>query len=170
MRLFTAILFDDKVKNELYFIRNRLKDMSVKGTFTNFENFHLTLVFLGEVEGRKTDAIKKAIDKVQFESFAFSFDRIGKFRRTDGDIYWVGIAQNEKLLKLQKELSDNLALLGFEKSDFNLHITLGRRVVLKESVNVYDKIRLQSNLQTTVKRISLMKSENINGVLTYTEI
>lgn len=50
MRLFTAILFDDKVKNELYFIRNRLKDMSVKGTFTNFENFHLTLVFLGEVE------------------------------------------------------------------------------------------------------------------------
>lgn len=170
MRLFTAILFDDKVKIELNTIKNKIKDLSLKGTFTDVNNLHLTLVFLGEVDVKNIEAIKSAINKVKFDKFNFNLNRLGRFKRDDGDIYWVGIEHNEALLKLQKELSYNLSLLGFEQNDFKPHITLGRRVVLKNGVNVQDSIKLTSDLHANVNKISLMKSERINGLLTYTEI
>ena len=44
MRLFIAINFDDKIKDELCLLIDKLKNYSVSGNFTKRENLHLTLV------------------------------------------------------------------------------------------------------------------------------
>ena len=48
MRLFTAINFDDNIKDALSAAISELKARGIRGTFTLRENLHLTLVFLGE--------------------------------------------------------------------------------------------------------------------------
>ena len=64
-----------------------------------------------------------------------------------------------------EELSDKLIAAGFNLDKRSIpHITLGRRVMTKESPWTIRPFR------ETVSRIDLMKSERINGKLTYTAI
>ena len=58
MRLFTAICFDEETKNALFAARNFAKNFS-EGNFSEKENLHLTLVFIGETE--RTEEIKSAL-------------------------------------------------------------------------------------------------------------
>ena len=69
MRLFIAINFDDKIKDELCLLTDELKNYSVSGNFTRRENLHLTLVFIGETPSNKITSIKSAIDNIQQQPF-----------------------------------------------------------------------------------------------------
>jgi 2'-5' RNA ligase len=167
MRLFTAILFNDEVKDKLEKIKNTVRAYAIKGNFTLKNNLHLTLVFLGEVEQCDVDSIVKALDKVEYNKFDMTLNRLGKFSRRDGDILWLGMdKENSDLARLRKLVYRELGKLGFHQDKFTPHITLGRRVVLKEDLD-----SIQTNeISTRVDRISLMLSERVDNVLTYTEI
>ncbi|NLN03829.1 MAG: RNA 2',3'-cyclic phosphodiesterase [Clostridiaceae bacterium] len=130
-------------------------------------NLHLTLVFLGEVEPGDVDPIIKALDNVEYKKFDISFNMLGKFSRRDGDIVWLGMdKENSDLARLNNLVCRELGKLGFRQEKFTPHITLGRRVVLKE-----DLASIQADgISTRVERISLMLSERVDNVLTYTEI
>jgi 2'-5' RNA ligase len=67
-------------------------------------------------------------------------------------------------MRLRKELISN----GFKIDDkkFSPHITLGREILLKDN-SVWD---FKINAAEKVNKISLMKSERINGKLVYTEV
>ncbi|MDP4118591.1 MAG: RNA 2',3'-cyclic phosphodiesterase [Bacillota bacterium] len=164
MRLFIAINFDDNIKKVLAEKIKELKNIAEKGTFTDTANLHLTLAFLGEVN-TPFDA-QMAIEKTEASRFIITLGESGKFYRDDGDIYWVGIKKNEQLNNLQKDLSNNLKNLGFKLEDrkFTPHITLARRVICSEKLSAMPEVSM------TADKISLMKSERINGKLIYTEI
>lgn len=49
MRLFLSIPLDEKTRREIIAIRNKLRNHAESGRFTQEENLHLTLVFLGEI-------------------------------------------------------------------------------------------------------------------------
>jgi 2'-5' RNA ligase len=125
------------------------------------------LVFLGEVEPGDVDPIIKALDNVEYKKFDISFNMLGKFSRRDGDIVWLGMdKENSDLARLNNLVCRELGKLGFRQEKFTPHITLGRRVVLKE-----DLASIQADgISTRVERISLMLSERVDNVLTYTEI
>lgn len=172
MRLFIAINFNEEIKNHLMDAIQKLKQSSVKGNFTQRDNLHLTLVFIGEVGTDKVDQIKSVINRVKSESFDLAFGGIGRFKRKGSEIYWVGVEKNEMLYSINNQLTEELRIEGFdiEKREFKPHLTLGREVIVKDSFHQDNLAELLPNMNMNVNRISLMKSERIKGILTYTDI
>lgn len=166
MRLFVAINFNTETRLGLVSLRDELRLQSRSGTFTAPENLHLTLSFLGECDESETGAAKIVINSLNFEPFPISIDRIGRFTRGGGDIWWAGIAKSKPLLDLQRELWDELIAASFtlERRKYTPHITLGRRVVTGVSPWAIEPFG------EMVSKIELMKSERIGGKLTYTAI
>ena len=166
MRLFIAINFNDDTRNKLLALRDELRFKSKNGNFSAPENIHLTLVFLGECDARKTAAAKAAMDTINFGPFDVNIERVGRFKRDGGDIWWAGAEAKKPLVDLQRELTDKLTPAGFtlDRRNYSPHITLGRKVVTDAAPWQVEPIR------ETVTSIELMKSERINGKLTYTAI
>jgi len=168
MRLFIAINFDDKVKDYLFSIIKILSANSKKGSFTLKENLHLTVIFIGETE--RANDIMQAMDRLSTKQFSLKFGDLGYFRRDGGNIYWIGVEKSSQLSEIYNNLFYELSASGFgiEKREYRPHLTLGRQVILSKDFNK-DCISY-NEMKVPVTNISLMKSERINGKLTYTEI
>ena len=165
MRLFIAIGPDDSARTRIAELRDTLKSRSERGRFTRSENIHLTLAFLGECDTVRTEKIKGIMNSLRFEQFRLLIDRIGRFRRDGGDIWWVGISENETLNSIRNALVSGLVNAGIDIDErFDAHMTIGREVRTDE------RPRMTEEITSAVNSILLMKSERIDGVLTYTEI
>ena len=160
MRLFVAIQFSPVVKTALLEAVSTLKRKGT-GTFTRPENLHLTLAFIGETED--LPGAKAALDAVCAGGpVSLTVGGLGHF----DDLWWTGIRENPKLEKLALAIQSALREQGFsiEKRAWKPHVTLVRRwrgprpnVTVRET-------------SMRAERVSLMKSERVNGKLTYTEV
>lgn len=171
MRIFIAINFTEEIKCKLYDQILNLKRQSVKGNFTRKENLHLTLAFLGEVDEKHLERLKKVINQLEVSELFIGFSNMSAFHYGDELLPWIGIEPNTKLQVLQQRLIEGLKESGFtpDEKNFTPHITLGRKVIMKSKteINRYDGL---CGKEIVVNAISIMKSERINGILTYTEI
>lgn len=170
MRLFIAVQFNEMIKDQLCNAIAQLRETAVSGKFTLRDNLHLTLNFIGETD--RVKVIEKAMDTVTTGSFPLYIGSLGKFKRNEGDIYWAGVRPSDELSSVYRKLYDSLVSDGFqlESREYKPHLTLGRDVVLPQG---FDKSRLNGSLPElamSVEQIHLMKSERINGKLTYTSI
>lgn len=170
MRLFISVNFDAETKDALCGHIEKLKEVADKGNFTRRDNLHLTLVFIGETT--QIGAIVETIDTINMEEFEIMLEGMGKFKRSGGDIYWVGVEKNQQLNILHKFLYRSLVRKGIalDKNDFKPHLTLGREVTLREGVDrsVLDDVKYERPIK--VGRVSLMKSERQRDGIVYTEI
>ena len=167
MRLFIAINVNNATRDSLLSLRDELRSGAESGNFTLPENMHITLAFLGECDVRQTSAAKAAMNSVSFAPFDLRIERVGRFGGGQGEaLWWAGASTNDAMSVLQHALTDNLIAAGFslDTRKFSPHITLGRRVVTGAVP------RRIEPFGETVYRIDLMKSERINGKLTYTAI
>lgn len=168
MRLFVAINFPSETVDFLYDKVEKLKKQSLSLTPSRRENLHLTLAFIGETAN--VEKAKRALSEICFDSFEIALSGLGKFPRDGGDIYWVGIdkkGEYKKLEALAADVSERLRGAGFEieKRKFSPHITLARQVIPSGEITFSVP---PHKVQAT--RVSLMRSERIQGRLTYTEI
>lgn len=166
MRLFIAINFNSDTRNKLLVLRDELHACSVHGNFSLPSNLHLTLVFLGECDTAQANNAKAAMDAITFAPLSILMDCVGQFKRIDGDIWWAGVREDMPLLRLQRDLMDQLTTMRFalEKRKYSPHITLGRKVItdaIPWPIEPFKEI---------ISSIQLMKSERINGKLMYTVI
>lgn len=166
MRLFIAINFNTETRSRLIALRDELRARSEQGKFSTQENLHLTLAFLGECDAKQTTSVKAAMDAVGFGLLPVNIERVGRFKRDGGDIWWAGISESKTLLDLQRSLTNELIASGFtlEKRKYSPHITLGREVVTDASPQILE------GFEETISKIELMKSERICGKLIYTPI
>jgi 2'-5' RNA ligase len=173
-RLFISVNCDDKIKNKLLSVQEKIKAQSVKGSFTRPENLHLTLVFLGETPEDKIPLISSVIDKAlnpPVAPFTLVFSTIGCFKHSNKELWWIGTEHNDKYLDILKtirrRIAENLLSEGvnFDNRPLNPHITLGREIKHTSPIIIPEQ-----EIIFPVNRISLMKSERLSGVLTYTEI
>jgi len=166
MRLFTALNFTDETRARLLALRDELRIQSSCGNFSLPENLHLTFAFLGECDARQTAAAKKAIDTAEFAPLEITIDRVGRFRRDGGDIWWAGVRETPALMTLQQDLTEQLLAAGFalERRRYSPHITLGREVTTDAAPWKIEPFG------ETVSQVDLMKSERVQGKLTYTAI
>ena len=159
MRLFVAVHFSPEVRSVLLSAIDGLRRQSA-GNFTRPENLHLTLAFIGESD-RVAEA-KAALSAVVAAPFELTVGGAGKF----GDLWWAGIDKNPALSALADSVRGELIKRNFDidPKPFKAHITLAREVREKD-------IRLDiPPTSMTVSRVSLMRSDRINGKLTYTEV
>lgn len=94
-------------------------------------SIHLTLKFLGEVApesiGKISEALEGAADGIA--PLAISVEGVGGFPNLKTPrVIWAGVRENPELTRLQKNIDEGLAALGFEKDDrpFQPHLTLCR--------------------------------------------
>ena len=184
MRLFVAVNFDDETKGRLCAVQNRIKKQAVRGNFSRPENFHLTLVFLGETAAdlvpELAGIIKNAVSAVNTTHTALSahnpctinFSRTGCFRHSGKELWWIGPAPDNGpgltiLAELRRRIAAGFGEAGipYDRRPFRVHITLGREI--KPSVPI---VPPEEMIIVPLRRISLMNSEHTGNVLTYTEV
>ena len=161
MRLFIAIRLSDEMKNALVACMHDLKKQGVEGNYVPAQNLHMTLAFLGEYDDPAK--VKDVIRKVPLPEFRLSLSEKGNF----GNILWAGVKGNQKLKTYVKDLRAALAAEGipFDKEKFVPHITLIRKVSAKKPYQVH-----LPKTDMTVRKASLMRSEQKNGKMVYKEL
>lgn len=174
MRLFTAILFNEEMKDYLCEVIEKLKQLAVKGNYTDRDNLHLTLNFLGETDRllKVKEAMMRAAERTGITKLSLTAEGFGRFRRREGDICWIGVRRQNNLWRLQRELMIQLIKQDFpvEESAYTPHLTLARRVVFNSRFDEKEFIADTKPADMKVNEICLMKSERIQGRLTYTKI
>ncbi len=172
MRLFYAVNFEDTVKKRLADIQNALRAQVVRGHFTLEDNLHLTLAFIGEVPEDRSGLLRQIAEAFCVTPFELRLEGLGRFRRDGGDILWLGIAENKSLISIYNKLSGQIENAGFEleKRRFAPHLTLARQTRLHPEFDLSTYSQHVAPIVTEVKKVSLMKSERIQGRLTYTEL
>lgn len=145
-------------------IRNRLTGEGIK--WTKPENTHITLVFLGDTDEKRIEAIENVLGKecTGFGNFEIVLKSIGVFRNlTDARIIRADIHQADRLIELNSRISGDLKNAGFEIEDrpFSPHLTIGRikslkdRNALKLLIDEYRDVELQ---KIRVEKIILYES------------
>ena len=161
MRLFIAIQLSDEMKKALVACMHDLKKQGVEGNYVPAQNLHMTLAFIGEYDD--PGKVKEVIGKVPLPEFRLSLSEKGNF----GNILWAGVKGNQKLKTYVKDLRAALAAEGIpvDKEKFVPHITLIRKFSVKKPYQFH-----LPKAEMTVKKASLMKSEQKNGKVTYKAI
>ena len=167
MRLFIAICFNEESRLKVLQIQNILQSIAMKGRFIREAHLHLTVAFLGEVDTKKVDCVKDVMDSISIQPFTITFHNMGFFKRTGGDIWWIGAKENESIQALYKQLYMFLVKKNFllPERPFIPHLTIAREVVLKEEVSIPI-----CPFSCPVSAFYLMKSERIGGRLIYTKL
>lgn len=170
MRLFVALNFEEKIRNRLYLGAQELRRHSVQARISHKDNLHLTLAFIGETNC--TEQAKEALDSIKEKAFELNLGGYGEFFRREGSICYVHAQGGKTLQNLATAVRDSLTSRGFEidRKPFRAHITLARQFIPTRDFDEEKINELIGSHKVLVSAISLMKSERINGRLTYTEI
>lgn len=128
-RLFAAIDFPEEVNRRLLAICFGLRGAKwvVDG------QVHLTLRFIGEVDGGVFSDIRELFQSIEAEPFELHISELGYFPpRRRPEILWAGVQKNESLLSLRNKIETGLVRIGLppDGRKFTPHITLAR---LKET-------------------------------------
>ncbi|MCK8817767.1 RNA 2',3'-cyclic phosphodiesterase [Natroniella sulfidigena] len=168
MRVFIALELARNVQQKLEKTTNMLRDCSQQVNWVKPFNFHLTLKFLGEIREEQLEEIEEELTglKEVKEPFKILLDGLGAFPNLEyPKVIWVGIEEGrEQLVRLQEEIEDRLADLGFEREqrEYTPHVTLGR-VKQKDGLEgikkQLDDFPFRISASQKVEQISIIKSE-----------
>lgn len=179
MRLFIAIEIPDEVKREMAKAQDMLRRSGAEAGWTRPEGIHLTLKFLGEVNGSRVpeimDSLKSAVagtGRLHIEiSGAGAFPNPNSPR-----VAWMSVTGDvERLAKTQAAIEDAMAGLGFRREDrkFSPHLTLARVRRIRSRgrwLAALDGIKNVRLPGFDADSISLMKSELKPSGAVYTEL
>jgi len=123
-RLFTALEIPRDAALSLSLLRGGLPG----ARWIDVENYHLTLRFIGDVEGHVADEVANALDRVRRPSFNLTLSGVGAFGQKKPHSIWAGVAASPDLYALQGEIARICQRLGLtpDPRKFTPHITLAR--------------------------------------------
>ena len=168
--MFIAVALSREIRGTLEEVTRKLRPCCESGRFTQADNLHLTLAFLGETPEEKLVLAREAMESVRIPPFLLHVGGFGYFRREGGDIFWAGVERSESLASLHRQLSAQLRDRGFalERRSFRPHLTLARQAVLRRE---YDhSVFVVPTMKMTVEKFTLYQSERFGGKLCYTPV
>lgn len=101
------------------------------------ERMHLTLRFIGEVNGAQADDIADALDTIHMPDFDLELRGLGTFTEKRGPaVLWAGVRPNEALARLRGKVENALVRVGLppERRKFHPHVTLARTVAADDGL------------------------------------
>jgi 2''-5'' RNA ligase len=153
-RIFIALKVE--AGETLLFMISSLKSVLIKDTvkWTNPDNIHITLAFLGDTDGKMIKPISSMLKEKCKGSgkFELIIKGSGVFRNlSDPRIIWTGIEPSEKLMNLNEIIMNGLKDLSIkmEGRPFNPHLTIGRikhlndKETLKAVIEQYQNSEIQ---------------------------
>jgi 2'-5' RNA ligase len=94
------------------------------------QNFHFTIIFLGEITDADLTRVESGLASVDFERFPLSYSGVGAFPRPEAArIVWVGVREEEgrQLASLAEKVHSALLPSGFRPDKpFSPHLTIFR--------------------------------------------
>lgn len=125
VRLFVAIDLPKEVRRDLSFLCCGLPG----ARWVPEEQIHLTLRFIGEVDGAVFQDIKAGLEDVKHAPFPMRLQGLGFFPpRKSPRVLWAGIEKNDALVQLRNRAEAVLVRCGLapETRKFAPHVTLAR--------------------------------------------
>lgn len=174
MRIFFGIDFPDHVKAQLKKDADRCNVYCEKASFTDGDNYHLTLRFIGEIDPVMLEVFERVLKETsdRVTPFSVHLSELGRFSKRGGDILFRGLRRERGLGGLVRNLDRALKNQGFpvEKMPFKPHVTLARRVRWKEDFQKMAKALKLRDLAVPVEEIVIMESVRVEGRLVYRPI
>ena len=124
MRLFVALTVPDAVAKELLLLQG-----GVPGArWQNREQLHLTLRFIGDVDGRDARALDDALAGIDAPAFEMQLHGVGQFGNKQPHTLWAAARKHEMLDHLQRKVDTAIRRVGQPQDahKFTPHITLAR--------------------------------------------
>ncbi len=168
IRSFISIEIPRPIREQMVLVPESLKSIRGKFSWSNTNNLHMTLKFLGDCTRRRLEAISKRLAEIaaSHKRFDLSFDGVGVFPGYSAPrIVWLGIKDGrEELVKLARDVADSMEQIGFKREarPFRPHITLARikylssRDELKTAIERMPKVNVGPMM---AKYIFLMRSQ-----------
>jgi len=123
-RLFVALSIPDTVAQSLALLQT-----GVPGArWQTREQLHLTLRFIGEVDGREAVGVHDALSGIVAPPFTLELHGTGEFGGKHPHALWAGVRPNEALLHLQRKVETAVQRAGIapERHKYTPHVTLAR--------------------------------------------
>jgi len=128
------------------------------------EKQHITLEFLGKVEGQMQNDIASCLSSIHATSFDAKVKGLGHFPlRKNPGVLWAGVEPSEELISFQSKIHNALKRipgLKLEARKYHPHITLARirEVADKDVAQFYEANPLFSLPEFRVQEFVLVKS------------
>ncbi len=149
MRLFLALMLPDDLRETLGVLVRTLSKADAQVKWVTWQNIHLTLKFLGEVEEERLHQVHEVsrLAAKGVRPFQLKAEGVGAFpgvRRPK--VIWVGLTPSSRLTVLYGRIEDGFRSIGFpaEKKSWSPHLTIGR---VKSNRNIR---RLEAELSQAV--------------------
>lgn len=124
-RLFVALEMPQTVRDQFSEMLSGIPD----ARWVDPKNFHLTLRFIGEVDGGAAEEIAGALSRLRVPSFELALEGLGYFdSRGRLRALWVGVRPEPALVTLQRKVEHVIVAAGLpsEGRKFKPHVTLAR--------------------------------------------
>jgi 2'-5' RNA ligase len=123
-RLFTALEIPRSAAMSLSLLRGGLPG----ARWIDVENYHITLRFIGDVDGRTADEVVDRLDRIDRPEFSLTLNGIGSFGSKKPHSIWAGVSSAPELHALQGEIERICQRIGLppDPRKFTPHVTLAR--------------------------------------------
>lgn len=124
MRLFVALALPDAVAESLLLLEG-----GVPGArWSQRGQLHMTLRFIGEVDGRDATAIDDALATIRAPRFTLELKGVGEFGGKNPRALWAGVRDASGVEHLQRKIESALQRIGLpaEPRRFVAHVSLAR--------------------------------------------
>ena len=164
IRCFIALDLPREAINHIKEIQRLIKKRNLFiGKFTEPENLHLTLKFLGEIDEKMIEKIKEILSKINFKNFEANLGDAGVFSSRYNSyvkVIWIKL-NGKEVFGLQKQIDECLKDLFKPEFRFMSHITIARvRKVFDKKILVeyLEKIKTKK-IKFEIDKFFLKKSE-----------
>jgi RNA 2',3'-cyclic 3'-phosphodiesterase len=125
IRLFTGLSLPILLRQRLTVMQGGIPG----ARWTERDNFHITLTFIGEVDERTAEIADEALSSIRMEKFPLQLKGTGSFSQgKHARLLWIGVGQSEPLHRL-KEKNDRalqMAQVPIESRKYTPHVTMAR--------------------------------------------
>ena len=129
MRLFVALALPEAVAQSLLLIQGGVPGARWQAR----EQLHLTLRFIGELDGRDAAALDDALSGIHAPAFDLQLHSVGQFGGKQSHSLWVAARKNDLLEHLQRKVDNAIRRVGQTshrggggQHKFTAHVTLAR--------------------------------------------
>ena len=167
MRLFIALEFNDKTKDNICNLQAKLKSNGIYGNYSLRQNLHMTLAFIGEVDAKTQKLIINAIKDIQYHKFDMQINSFGSFSK----VLYLNVKDGKNAIEIANIVREKLDVCGveYDKKQFKPHITILREQSIPANIKLEsfnNSFPIEIN---NIEKVVLYESTRINGKLTYLE-
>lgn len=155
-RLFIGFGFDDESSEKILKIQRKLRKEGLEGNFTDNDNIHLTLYFIGNSD--EDDEYLRLLEEIDYYPIRLKLDAIRHFSKKNRNIIYLGtsrpIVENKPFVEL-------LESMNLSSKNFVIHVTLLR------NSREYMDFDLEKPIEVLLRRPRLYESRQVDGRLRY---